>query len=527
MELETEDFDVDLDAEAAPDFGQLFEEEAGTGPADFSVREFKRPTELGEDPKPFFIDKKFYEKILTGEEDVNRRVHSILGQFLKAEDPQDRSLYRGRLVPAYWDLLDSISARIGPQLPTPKRLVLRYGVLLPTMISQEQRQVIARIIFNNPYGEPVHYVDEWLELVSRGRVSKSAGDETARPRQSDASRAGAIAEQYRGKFEALQQAVQAKARQMQALETELHDHVRELTLHERRDDLGGVPVGYTEAQRSRFTQINQTMRKLSTIARDLDRRIREADDIAEKLEEAEEKEQDLGAAVMVDEKAVTEELGTIRQMHKLCAGKQGNHFPILMKQYFRANIRELGTRENVINLLADYEYLDPGVFLRTFKDHTNRIVPNIILIPSYGESGICWEPFERQNRSTSRGRLAIPMFPKDIGAAVAMALGDLRWQVAKEKAQHYWMEEGLTGRYYQWFTDKKLRGDVKDQFIQDYVLWLTKESEGTQKLDKEVRGIFWRYMPFPQARKDDLRNRGYVYNELYKKDINRSMSAGY
>jgi hypothetical protein len=34
-------------------------------------------------------------------------------------------------------------------------------------------------------------------------------------------------------------------------------------------------------------------------------------------------------------------------------------------------------------------------------------------------------------------------------------------------------------------------------------------------------------MPFPQELKDDLRNRGYVYNELYKKDQNRAMSDGY
>ena len=95
------------------------------------------------------------------------------------------------------------------------------------------------------------------------------------------------------------------------------------------------------------------------------------------------------------------------------------------------------------------------------------------------------------------------------------------------KAAHYWMEEGLTGWYYQWFTEQKLKGDVKDQFIQDYILWINKESEGTQKLEREVRAIFWRYMPFPQDLKDKLKNRGFVYSELYKKDQNRAISDGY
>jgi hypothetical protein len=214
-------------------------------------------------------------------------------------------------------------------------------------------------------------------------------------------------------------------------------------------------------------------------------------------------------------------------MAKMCVGRQGNHLPVLMKQYFRSSIRDVSTRENVIIELAGVEALDPGVFERTFKRQTNRIVPFTIIVPCYGDSGICWEPFERFNRATSRGRIAVPMFPKDVKTAVITALADLRWQVAKEKAQHYWMEEGLTGQYYQWFEGKKIRGDVKEYFIQDYVLWITKESEGTQKLDREVRGIFWRHIPFPQEIKDKLRNRGFLYNELYKRDKNREMSDGY
>ena len=89
------------------------------------------------------------------------------------------------------------------------------------------------------------------------------------------------------------------------------------------------------------------------------------------------------------------------------------------------------------------------------------------------------------------------------------------------------MEEGITGNYYQWAYDNKLKGNLKDYFVRDYVIWITKESHGIQKLDKEVRQIFWRYMPFKQEIKDDLRNRGFAYNELYKKDINRSQSDGY
>jgi hypothetical protein len=184
-------------------------------------------------------------------------------------------------------------------------------------------------------------------------------------------------------------------------------------------------------------------------------------------------------------------------------------------------------RENVITQLAQIESIDPEAFCRTYKNRMNRIVPFVLLIPSYGDQGICWEPFDRFNRATSRGRIIIPMYPRNLYIALLSAVADLRWQVAKEKASFYWMEEGLTGNYYQWFNSRKLKGDVKEFFIEDYIAWMTKEAEATQKLDKELRGIFWRYMPFSKAVKEKLKTRSYVYQELYQRDVNRTMSDGY
>ncbi len=53
------------------------------------------------------------------------------------------------------------------------------------------------------------------------------------------------------------------------------------------------------------------------------------------------------------------------------------------------------------------------------------------------------------------------------------------------------------------------------------------EWNGMQKLHRDVRAVFWRLMPFPQWKKDELKNRGFFYAELYKKDSRRSMSDGY
>jgi hypothetical protein len=48
-----------------------------------------------------------------------------------------------------------------------------------------------------------------------------------------------------------------------------------------------------------------------------------------------------------------------------------------------------------------------------------------------------------------------------------------------------------------------------------------------QKLDKEIRGTFWRFMPFSKEVKEKLKTRSYVYQELYQRDLNRAMSDGY
>ena len=234
-----------------------------------------------------------------------------------------------------------------------------------------------------------------------------------------------------------------------------------------------------------------------------------------------------GGAVSVDIGALDSEFDTIRQMAKMTCGRQGNHFPVLTSEYFHCGPNDVGIRENIIAMLAKVESIDAEAFCRVYKNRLNRIVPYVLMIPTYGDTGFCWEPFDRHNRATSRGRVVIPMYPKNLYLAVLTAVADLRWQVAKEKASFYWMEEGLTGNYYQWFQAQKLKGDIKEYFINDYILWMTKEAEGIQKLEKEVRGTFWRFMPFTREVKEKLKMRSFVYQELYQRDVNRSMSDGY
>ncbi|MCX7786167.1 MAG: hypothetical protein N2442_00550 [Spirochaetes bacterium] len=515
----------------APEFSSLFEEEGssidGEIESDFKARAFQRPPSLEGPPKPLFEDKNFYKLILSGEGEVSQRIHQYFSSFLTTQDPQERTNLRSRIITAHWELVGRIALKAASQLPLPRKVFLRYGVLLPTALSPEQRAMLCKIIWENETGEPIFYVDEWLHEVASGRIGASAQDETKLAQRNERQKLSTMVERAKGRFDAQVGLIRTVNTEMEELENRLVERVVALRKRDVRPDINGLKLSYTETQRGFFPEISEILRRLSVLNKDLSRYHTELDSLKAAYEEARKKEEDLGETAVVENKVILEEVNTLRQMAKMCVGRQGNHFPILLKQYLRPNLAELGTRENVLNLLADIEALDNGIFLRTFKQQTNRIVPYILLIPCYGDMGVCWEPFERFNRASGRGRLAIPMYPKDLRVALVAAIGDLRWQMAKEKAQHYWMEEGLTGWYYQWFTERKMKGDVRESFIQDYILWITKESEGTQKLDREVRDIFWRYIPFPQEVKEKLKTRGYVYAELYKKDQNRAMSDGY
>ena len=524
----------DTSPASIPDFSDLFEDQnsvetrnqTDTPTEDFSRENFPAINRWEQDPDPVFFEKDYYSKVLTGEGEISRRIHTVLQKYLKAEDPKEKGVYRQQLIPAWWDLARSMASHYQGEM-IEKRWALRYGYFLPTLVSVDQRRMISKIVSGNEYGEPVHYVDEWLDLILEGTINPLATDELKPSKLSTRNKTKALLEKAKGSKEANLTLLRTLTARRDGLESELNAQVKQITHHDSHPVITGIRNAYTPEQRQAFNRAGDILRQLNKLDKDISINIEKYKDADAELGKLGDRMQQIGGLSKADKGIMESELDSIRQMAKMCVGRQGNHIPFLLKNFFFPNMDLIGTRENIIRYMDQVEQVDPGVFRRTFRQKTNRIVPHTIIIPCYGDKGVCWEPFERFNRATSRGRIAVPMFPKNLKTAVIYALGDLRWNVSREKAGHYWMEEGLSGHYYQWFSAKKLRGDVRLRFLDDYVLWITKEVEGVQKLDKEVRSIFWRHIPFTQPVKDTLRNRGFVYNELYKKDMNRQMSDGY
>ncbi len=518
-----------------PDYENLFEEESESNESaaplqpqeDISRETFLLPVKQSQPPNPLYSNPNYYKSILNGEGELAHTIHENMSQFLKAKEPKEKLKYRTRLIGQYWELYGNLAAKIMRLQTEPKRGMLRFGLLLPNIISADQRKMIGTVIEQNDTGEPIYYVDEWLERVAGGMVSPLATDDLKPTKRSGDQKVKILLDKAKGGREAHLSTLINLQKKRRMIEEQLQNRLGSLSFKSRNSVFNELESLYSEGQSKEIGEMMNNLRELSALHKDMGIHYEQLNKADQDFKKLEKQARESGAISEVAPSELLKEAGSLRQMAKLCVGRQGNHFPILMNQFFTSRLETIATRENVIKVLIEIEALDEGVFKRTFRQKTNRIVPHIILIPCYGDMGICWEPFERYNRATSRGRIAVPMYPKDLRTAVLTAVADLRWQVAKEKAQHYWMEEGLTGHYYQYFSDRKLRGDVRLKFIEDYILWITREGEGVQKLDKEARGIFWRDIPFPQELKDRLRKRGFVYNELYKKDLNRAASDGY
>ncbi len=479
-------------------------------------------------PNAFFDDPQYYQKALAGEGEASQRFHELLKKYLQSTDPKDRGMYRQQVITAYWNMVSRMIPRVVSSNPIiPKQLMVRFGLSLPTMISPEQRAIFSRIIHQKTTTEPVYYLDEWLRSIAMGQINPSSTDEVSQSRGDERARINTLLQKAMGKRDTAEALLKSKAEERKTLEGMLRDRIDIICEHAGLPGYYQVPAPYTDAQKKTIAELGEILRRMLAADKELVSSAESFEEAGKDVQTIRDKAGALGEDTKANLQALSQEFDTARQMLKMCVGRQGNHFPLVTKEYFHLNLREIGTRENVLDALGWLESIDCQAYCRPYKSALNRIEPFVLLLPSYGDQGICWEPFDRYNRHTSRSRLAVPMYPKNLKIALATAVADMRWQAAKEKASYYWMEEGLTGQYYQWFVKQKLKGDVKEFFIQDYITWITKESDGIQKLDKEVRGIFWRLMPFAQPVKDKLRDRSFVYQELYQRDINRTLSDGY
>lgn len=468
-------------------------------------------------------------------------IDQLLG-LLRNPGSTDQATIRARMTNRFWELAAGAgAARAREEWHPQVRDLLRFGLLDEGLLQPGQLARLAAV--RGPKHNDIFTVDEWLEGIATQEINPTSGDELA-------IRKIGVSEKLnkaRGRMESEWGLLGARMGDWQ-------NCYRELGMHFKAVEKG------TDTFNQMLTLFNQQKAQLKAVEPLLDRMRTATDLLGSEGQRVREKlgkmhvnegriiegirnyaaaQEELNAtrasvkggdttAASADS-VIAEEVNTIiRQMAKMCIGPRGNHNPVLMGEFLTPAARELVTKSDLERLITEAAVVDPGIFQRQFKGVTRTILPYFIIIPCLGEKGVCWEPFERNNRATGRGRMAIPLVPrKDLKEIVFAALGDYRWQMAREAAAHYWMEEGITGKFYQYFMEAKLKGDIKELFVRNYVLWQLFEANGIQKMEKEIRMMFWMQMPFPAELKEQLKNRGFHYQQLYTADKNKERSSGY
>ena len=433
---------------------------------DLSIREFTEVTHVYNDtPSDWFNNPTYYKTAIAGEGSASQRLHGVLSKYLTCKDIKDRMVYRQQVIMAYWELIRSMAPKMADKnADITKRLLMRFAVLLPSLFKPEHKELFSKTILDNETNEPVFYLDEWFRAIATHLIKTSTTDEVRQPRKSSTAEGAALQEQQRlmqlqtknsGKLQSAESLLNVKESERGMLEAELKSRIDAICDHQTVPGCEPHREGYTEMQRKLFSDISGYLKQLSKVDKELTKALNEFKEASEVYNAVTDKIAMGPEVVNLDTQELETEFETVRQMAKMTCGRQGNQFPIFTREFYHCLPQGTGFRENVVNMLKWVESLDPGAFCRIHKNMSHRIVPYVLLLPTYGDSGFCWEPFDRYNRVTSRGRIVIPMYPRDLKIAVLTAVADLRWHVAKEKASFYWMEEGLTGQYYEWIDKQK------------------------------------------------------------------------
>lgn len=466
----------------------------------------------------------FLKKLLTGEDPpFVERFLTIKHKFETETEKDQKAVARDQFVGLFWDLYNRVGLQISPSMPSAKRLFLRFGIVDMRYLSPEDQKTVLSIPLNPPdYSmETIYYADEWLQGIREGRLKPSSSDETGSKQQKPA--APTMVNPKREKFEALINVEKERYGRFLKDKDEAVSRLNAVAEHlslTGSDERLGIS-GLLHADQLKYVD------ELSDIQKEIRRQHKEMAQSARSIEKAVEQLREIDSAELSASGAgnmgfygnmteiIQNEISCLRQMQKMTVGRQGNMFPILNSSLISKEAKSPLYKTYLKKRVEYWLELDPEAYNRTYRGEMMNIPPYTILMPGYGTIGVCWEPLDKDNRQFGKGRCAVGIFSRIPDVSVLSAIGDIRWQAAKEIASYYWMEEGLTGRYYEYYLSAKLKGDLRHLFITDYLLWMTKETQGVQKLDKDARYVFWRYVPLPDEKKIWLSKKGYYYGQLW------------
>lgn len=221
-----------------------------------------------------------------------------------------------------------------------------------------------------------------------------------------------------------------------------------------------------------------------------------------------------------------------------------NMFPSLNRMtYGRATFCPVFCSENVLKDLKDCQVTsaqigkaielvratDYSAFYRGSLDHEHldlmgketihmEYLPDIILMPNIGLRGVLWQEIEGKRRN-SPARMAFSIFHlEDVNTSFLRMTGEFRWDLSRRIQGTRWndiSQRSLTSEYYDYIQFYRKNHDLsseakerlrvalqrsknsfREMFVRDYIIWLLAEGNGSPRLNKTARRIFFTYCPF-------------------------------
>ena len=304
--------------------------EGPSGPEDVDLTESsftKIEKFFADKPHAIFSDPAYYKKVLGNENESANRLHGLLTKFLTCQDPKDRSVYRQQLITAYWDFMSNIALKTGSgKVTKEKQYALRFGLLLPTLLTDEHRLLFSKVIEENTTREAVYYIDEWLRAIGSGKIGPSTTDEVKSKKKDDSARFQQLLSKAQGKLQSAENLLRAKSEERSRIEDVLKNSIETITVHDSLTGFAGVKTCYTEQQKRTLSDMGEIVRQLLSVDKEL-QKLSEDYSIAESdVRSLQQKVEDSGGGE-TNASGVSAEYDTMRQMAKMTCGRQGNPSP--------------------------------------------------------------------------------------------------------------------------------------------------------------------------------------------------------
>lgn len=239
-----------------------------------------------------------------------------------------------------------------------------------------------------------------------------------------------------------------------------------------------------------------------------------------------------------------------RYNSRIVSGQISIFVPILYKDLFMGHLDESYMTTNKVNaIIRKIVSVDYSLFYRESmynnveqgieKEYIQEeIYPDIILLPVYGSNGAMWQEIEGRKRA-SHGRFLFPVFAEnDMEDIFIRICGRYRWELCRTIQGTTWNDvkyKSLTSEYVdyiQFYRKNRLlseekkeklkmqiqkgRGNTREIFVIDYVVWIKNESTGSLRLNKVAREVLASYCPFVKEIRDKIQNQP-LYEEAMAK----------